>query len=116
VVYTSNVFALLGMRSLYFLLAGAASRLRYLRPGLAVILAVVAIKLLLADVWELPAWSTPAFIVAVLAIVVVAGLSDRRAAAASAPHDQARAAAPAGSRPADGPRRASAAAPPAARR
>ena len=39
VVYTSNVFALLGMRALYFLLAGAAARLRYLRPGLAVILA-----------------------------------------------------------------------------
>ncbi len=38
VVYTSNVFALLGMRALYFLLAGAAGRLRYLRPGLAVIL------------------------------------------------------------------------------
>ena len=54
VVYTSNVFALLGMRALYFLLAGAAPRLRYLRPGLAVILAAVAVKLLLADVWELP--------------------------------------------------------------
>jgi tellurite resistance protein TerC len=55
VVYTSNVFALLGMRALYSLLAGAAGRLRYLRPGLAVILAAVAVKLLLADVWEFPA-------------------------------------------------------------
>ena len=69
VVYTSNVFALLGMRALYFLLAGAAARLRYLRPGLAVILGVVAVKLLLADVWEFPPWSAPAFILAVLAVV-----------------------------------------------
>jgi TerC family integral membrane protein len=80
VVYTSNVFALLGMRALYFLLAGAAARLRYLRPGLAVILGAVAVKLLLADVWEFPAWSAPAFIVAVLAVVVAASLRDTRPA------------------------------------
>lgn len=81
VVYTSNVFALLGMRALYFLLAGAAARLRYLRPGLAVILAGVAVKLLLADVWEFPAWSAPAFIAAVLAAVAVASLLTGRPAA-----------------------------------
>jgi len=81
VVYTSNVFALLGMRALYFLLAGAAARLRYLRPGLAVILAGVAVKLLLADVWEFPAWSAPAFIAAVLAVVAVASLLTARPAA-----------------------------------
>ncbi len=78
VVYTSNVFALLGMRALYFLIAGAAARLRYLRPGLAVILAGVAAKLLLADVWEFPAWSAPAFIAAVLAVVALASLRDNR--------------------------------------
>ena len=81
VVYTSNVFALLGMRALYFLLAGAATRLRYLRPGLAVILAGVAVKLLLADVWEFPAWSAPAFIAAVLAAVAAASLLTARPAA-----------------------------------
>ena len=78
VVYTSNVFALLGMRALYSLLAGAAGRLRYLRPGLAVILAAVAVKLLLADVWEFPAWSAPAFITAVLAVAAAASLRDAR--------------------------------------
>ena len=83
VVYTSNVFALLGMRALYFLLAGAAGRLRYLRPGLAVILAAVAVKLLLADVWEFPAWSAPAFITAVLAVAAAASLRDARRARAS---------------------------------
>ena len=95
VVYTSNVFALLGMRALYFLLAGAASRLRYLRPGLAVILAAVAVKLLLADVWEFPAWSAPAFITAVLAVAAAASLRDnrraRRAPEACSPRDQPRA-------------------------
>jgi tellurite resistance protein TerC len=69
IVFTSNVFALLGMRALYFLLAGAAARFRYLRPGLAVILAAVAVKLLLADVYHAPTWASPAFIAAVLAVV-----------------------------------------------
>jgi tellurite resistance protein TerC len=41
VVYTADVFALLGMRALYFLLAGAAARFRYLQPGLAITLAAV---------------------------------------------------------------------------
>ena len=127
IVYTSNVFALLGMHALYFLLAGAADRVRYLRPGLAVILAAVAVKLLLADVWELPSWSAPAFIAAVLAVVAVASVranrgqrrsqvSGRRAAAASAPRDRAPAPAPEGPNRADAQRRASAAAPRAARR
>jgi tellurite resistance protein TerC len=80
VVYTSNVFALLGMRALYFLLAGAATRLRYLRPGLAVILLAVAAKLLLADVVAFPAWSAPAFIALVLAVVAAASARGGRLA------------------------------------
>lgn len=86
VVYTSNVFALLGMRALYFLLAGAAARLRYLQPGLAVVLAAVAVKLLLADVWEFPGWSAPAFITAVLAVVAAASIRDDRRARLSDRH------------------------------
>jgi hypothetical protein len=77
VVYTSNVFALLGMRALYFLLAGAASRFRYLQPGLAFILAAVAVKLLTDDLYQVPAWASPAFIAAVLAVVAVLSLRDR---------------------------------------
>jgi tellurite resistance protein TerC len=72
------VFALLGMRALYFLLAGAAARFRYLRPGLAVILAAVAAKLLLADVWKPPTWASPAFIAIVLAVVVALSLIHRK--------------------------------------
>ncbi len=78
VVYTSNVFALLGMRALYFLLAGATARFRYLRPGLAVILTAVAVKLLLADVYTAPAWASPVFITAVLAVVAVASIRHAR--------------------------------------
>lgn len=78
VVYTSNVFALLGMRALYFLVAGATAQFRYLRPGLAVILAAVSAKLLLADVYTVPAWASPAFIITVLAVVAVASIRHAR--------------------------------------
>jgi tellurite resistance protein TerC len=89
VVYTSNVFALLGMRALYFLLAGAAARFRYLQPGLAVILAAVAVKLLTADLYDVPAWASPAFIAAVLAVVAILSSRDRRPAARPAgPRDR----------------------------
>ena len=77
VVYTSNVFALLGMRALYFLLAGAVGRVRYLQPGLAVILAGVAAKMLTADLYEAPVWVSPAFIAAVLAVVAALSVRDR---------------------------------------
>ena len=76
VVFTSNVFALLGMRALYFLLAGATARVRYLRPGLAVILVAVAAKMLLADLHEFPVWASPAFIAAVLAVTAALSLRD----------------------------------------
>ena len=76
VVFTSNVLALLGMRALYFLLAGATARVRYLRPGLAVILVAVAAKMLLADLYEFPVWASPAFIVAVLAVTAAMSLRD----------------------------------------
>ena len=78
VVYTSNVFALLGMRALYFLLAGAAARFRYLRPGLAVILGGIGVKMLTADLYHLPAWASPAFIGVVLAAVAVLSVRDDR--------------------------------------
>lgn len=78
VVYTSNVLALLGMRALYFLVAGATAQFRYLRPGLAVILAAVAAKLLLADVYHVPPWASPAFIIAVLAVVAAASIRHAR--------------------------------------
>ncbi|MEA3157740.1 MAG: tellurite resistance protein TerC [Betaproteobacteria bacterium] len=53
-VYTSNIFALFGLRSLYFLLEGVMQRLRYLRTGLALILLFAAAKLLLVEAIEIP--------------------------------------------------------------
>ncbi len=95
VVFTSNVFALLGLRALYFLLAGAVGRLRYLRPGLSVILAAAAGKLLLSDIYAIPVWVSPAFILSVLAIVAVMSLCDPRTRPATAPRTLAPAAPPA---------------------
>lgn len=66
VIFTSNVFALLGMRALYFLLAGATARLRYLQAGLGVILAGVGTKMLLSDVYVIPMWASLSFIAVVL--------------------------------------------------
>jgi predicted tellurium resistance membrane protein TerC len=82
IVFTSNVFALLGLRALYFLLAGAVGRLRYLRPALSIILAAAAAKLLLSDVYTIPVWVSPAFIVSVLAVAAALSRWDARRAAA----------------------------------
>ena len=53
-VYTSNIFAVLGLRSLYFLLAGIVHKFRYLKYGLAFILVFVGVKMLLSDIQEVP--------------------------------------------------------------
>jgi tellurite resistance protein TerC len=58
IVYTSNVFAILGLRSLYFLLADAIERFTYLRPAVALILCFVGIKMIAMDVYKMPVgWS-----------------------------------------------------------
>jgi tellurite resistance protein TerC len=85
VVFTSNVFALLGLRALYFLLAGAVGRFRYLRPALSIILAAAAAKLLLSDVYTIPVWVSPAFIVSVLAVAALLSLWDAHARPAAGP-------------------------------
>ena len=73
-VYTSNIFAMLGLRSLYFVLAGVIDRFRYIRVGLAVILMFFGARLLLGDVVEFPNWVSLLVIVVVLALTVVASL------------------------------------------
>ena len=54
IVYTSNVFAILGLRALYFALAGILPRFVYLKHGLSVVLMLVGTKMLLVDVWKVP--------------------------------------------------------------
>jgi predicted tellurium resistance membrane protein TerC len=71
-VYTSNVFALFGLRSLYFVLAGAVQKLRFLRLGLAVMLLFVAAKMLLAGVVEIPPGLSLAAIACIFGIAVLA--------------------------------------------
>jgi tellurite resistance protein TerC len=84
VVYTSNAFAILGLRSLYFLLADAARRFRYLSTGLAVILLFIGTKLVLAEWIHLPPFASLAVVLGVLGIALVASLrADRRERAAA---------------------------------
>ncbi len=54
IVFTSNIFAILGLRALYFVLAGMMDRFRYLKIGLGLVLAFVGVKMLLADAVKLP--------------------------------------------------------------
>jgi tellurite resistance protein TerC len=72
VVYTSNIFAILGLRSLYFALSSALDKLRLLHYGLALILAFVALKMLLGHWYQVPVTWSLVFIVSVLAIFAVA--------------------------------------------
>jgi len=74
VVFAANAFAVLGLRALYFLLAGMMDRFVYLSHGLALILAVIGAKMLLIDVWHPPIWLSLGVIVSVLAGTVVLSL------------------------------------------
>ena len=66
IVYTSNVFAILGLRSLYFALEGIISRFPNLRYGLAIILIFIGCKMLLVDVYKIPVTASLGFIAVVL--------------------------------------------------
>jgi len=86
IVFTANVFAILGLRALYFLLAGTIPRFAYLQTGLALILVFVGAKMFLTDVGKLPVWISLAVIGAILAVSIGASLlRARREAAAGAP-------------------------------
>jgi tellurite resistance protein TerC len=74
VVYTSNIFAILGLRSLYFLLAGLLDRLRYLHFGLAAILGFVGGKMLLAKWVHIPVGISLSVIVIVVVVATAASL------------------------------------------
>jgi tellurite resistance protein TerC len=73
-VFTSNAFAILGLRALYFLLAGMISRFAYLKIGLAAVLAFVGVKLLLTHVLHLPVSLSLGVIAAILGTALVASL------------------------------------------
>jgi tellurite resistance protein TerC len=74
IVFTSNIFAILGLRSLFFLLAGIVDKFRYLKVGLAVVLVFVGSKMALVDVYKVPPEASLAIIAFVLTVSVVASL------------------------------------------
>ena len=84
VIYSANVFAMFGLRSLYTVLAGALKGLRYLKWGLSTVLMMAGAKLLTSSAFHLPAWVPPLAIAVVMAIAIGASVGanarDRRRA------------------------------------
>ena len=74
IVFTSNAFAIMGLRSLYFLLAGLIDRFEYLKYGLAALLAFAGVKMLLSDVIHIDVWVSLGIIVAILGASIVISL------------------------------------------
>ncbi len=74
IVYTSNVFAILGLRALYFLLTGAVARLQYLDKGLALVLAFIGGKMVASPWVHIPVWASLAVVFAILGTTVAASL------------------------------------------
>jgi tellurite resistance protein TerC len=72
IVFAANAFALLGLRALYFVLAGMLDRFAYLSHGLAAILGFIGIKMLLVDVWHPPIWLSLGVLAAAALASVVA--------------------------------------------
>jgi tellurite resistance protein TerC len=74
IVYTSNVFAILGLRALYFALAGIVEMFHYLHYGLAAVLVFVGTKMLMADFYKMPIGVSLGVIATILAVSVAASL------------------------------------------
>ena len=85
-VFSSNAFAILGLRSLYFLLAGVIDRFVYLRQGLAALLVFAGAKILVADVWAMPVVASLVVIVAILGVAIAASAVADRRSMAEHPH------------------------------
>jgi len=82
IVYTSNVFAILGLRSMYFALAGMMEMFRYLHYGLSLVLISVGAKMLLSHYFEIPTPVALAAVAGVLAISVIASMANPKKKAA----------------------------------
>ena len=74
IVYTSNIFAILGLRALYFILADMADRFELLKYGLAVILMFIGVKLLIMEFYKIPILLSLGFVIGVLAISIIASI------------------------------------------
>ncbi|MDQ3118688.1 MAG: TerC family protein [Verrucomicrobiota bacterium] len=78
IIYTSNICAILGLRSLYFVLAHVVDRFIYLKTGLALVLGFVGLKMISADVFHVPNWFSLAVIVTTLTITIVLSMRATR--------------------------------------
>ena len=78
IVYTSNICAILGLRSLYFLLANLVDRFVYLRTGLAIVLGFVGLKMIVADFLPISNWASLAVIIIVLAVTITVSMIKTR--------------------------------------
>ncbi|KTB48199.1 TerC family protein [Dehalogenimonas alkenigignens] len=74
IVYTSNMFAIMGLRSVYFALSGFAERLHYLHYGLSAVLIFLGIKMVLSDILHIPTLLSLLIIGSILAAAVIASL------------------------------------------
>jgi len=74
VVYTSNIFAILGLRALYFAISGMVSEFHFLKYGLAVILVFIGGKMLISEYYKIPLVTALLFIVGVIVISVLCSL------------------------------------------
>lgn len=79
IIYTSNIFAMLGLRSLYFALGSVIKKLVYLHYGLAAILAFVGVKMLISDFYRISAAAALGVVAAVLLVTTIASLLRRQA-------------------------------------
>ena len=86
-VFSSNAFAILGLRALYFMLAGMMDRFVYLKIGLAFVLVFVGVKMVIAEWYHVPIWASLAIIAATITVSVLVSL--RRTAGEQPPHDEA---------------------------
>jgi tellurite resistance protein TerC len=91
IVFTSNVFAILGLRSLYFVLADFVQRFHYLKPALAIVLGFVGVKMLLMGIWEIPIALSLGVICVTLVGAVLLSLRRERRLARQQPATEARA-------------------------
>jgi len=81
IVYTSNIFAILGLRAMFFLLAGAMDRFTYLKVGLSFVLMFVGTKMVIVDLYKIPIGLSLAAIAAILGVAVLASWLRERTAA-----------------------------------
>ncbi len=78
IVFSSNAFAILGLRALFFLLADLRDKFDYLQPGLAVILAFVGVKMILAEWYHIPTFASLGVIALILAVAIIASIKLQR--------------------------------------